>query len=126
MNEHRYVQFLEKAIEFFSLKLNIHGSELYVMLDNARPNVAQIVKNWLREEGATWVKQPPYSLDFNLMDIFRNFETHQRGKSVRNNAGVSELITSFLDQLSPRMLRKEFQKFCEHLTIVSENDGDYI
>ena len=75
VNGDRYVQFLKKATEFFSEKLRVRNSQLFIMHDNARPHVAQVVKNWMREEGVTWIKQPPYSPDFNLMDrfIFRNF-----------------------------------------------------
>lgn len=128
VNGNRYLQFLEKAIQFFSQKLDVHGSQLSVMHDNARPHVAQIVRSWMREEGVAWVKQPPYSPDFNLMDrfIFRNFETHRRGKNASNSAAVSELISEFLNYVSPRLLRKEFQNFRQHLLMVSENDGEYI
>lgn len=128
VNGDRYVQFLEKATEFFSEKLRVRNSQLFLMHDNARPHVAQVVKNWMREEGVTWIKQPPYSPDFNLMDrfIFRNFETHRRGKDASNSAAVSELITDFLVHVSPRLLQKEFQNFCEHLAMVAKNGGDYM
>lgn len=128
VNGVRYLQFLQKATEFFSQKLGVRSSQLSVMHDNARPHVAEIVKNWMREEGVAWIKQPPYSPDFNLMDryIFRNFETHRRGSDVYNSAGVSELISNFLDHVSPHLLRNEYQNFCQHLSKVAENDGDYM
>lgn len=54
---------------------------------------------------------------------FRIFETFWREK---DSAGVSEQKSVFSNPLSPRMLQNEFQNFCDHLTIVTENDGDCI
>ena len=128
VNADCYLQFLETTIEFFSKKLDVPRSQLSIMHDNARPHLAQIVESWMCEKGVNWIKQPPYSPDFNLMDryVFRNFETHRRGKDVSNSVGVSELISKLLDLLSPHMLRNELHKFCQHLAAVSESAGNCI
>ena len=128
VNADCYLQFLETTIEFFSKKLDVPRSQLSIMHDNARPHLAQIVESWMCEKGVNWIKQPPYSPDFNLMDryVFRNFETHRRRKDVSNSVGVSELISKLLDLLSPHMLRNELHKFCQHLAAVSESAGNCI
>ena len=66
----RYFQFLEAAIKLLSQKLNVPGSQLSIMHDNARPHVAQIVKSWMCEKGVNCIMQPAYSPDFNLMDRY--------------------------------------------------------
>jgi len=87
------------------------------MHDNARPHISKIVKNWVVENKITLVTQPPYSPDVNLQDcfIFRNFETFQRERLLRNKDAVSNILKEYLTTLKPTDFSAAFFKSGDYL-----------
>lgn len=71
LNAERYSIFLENLVE------EIDKCKFVIMHDNARPHKANIITKFLKSNKIIAIKQPPYSLDLNLLDrfVFRNMET---------------------------------------------------
>ena len=80
------------------------------------------------ENKITLATQPSYSPDVNLQDcfIFRNFETFQRGRLLRNKDAVSNIVKEYLKALKPTDFSAAFVKLRQHLQSVVDKSRDYL
>ena len=126
VNADRYLQFLKNMIAQFHGRLP--AWEMTIQHDNARPHVAQLVRNWLENHHVTLLKQPPYSPDTNLMDryIFRNYECYRRGINFADAEEVRHNFRAYLDSTSEAKLSDEFETFKNHLQKIIEANGCYV
>ena len=97
--------------------------------DNARPHVAQIVRQWLEHQHVSLLPQAPYSPDTNLMDrfIFRNYEIFRRNTNFETSQEIQQNFIEYVDNsLTNTKLSNEFQSLKEHLQNVINAGGDYV
>ena len=82
------------------------------MYDNARPHVSAAVQNFFQEHNITWIRQPSYSPDMNLMDrfVFRNTEQARNGTCFQNIDDVNQFLATYLNGI-----RRGSLKFLVHV-----------
>ena len=97
------------------------------MHDNARPHVANEVRDFFEEHVIERVAQSPYSPDLNLLDrfVFRNFESSRRNVEFQNVNEIRAHITQFLNSLSDYKMNKQFQDLGHYCQVVIDHGGDY-
>lgn len=122
VNSERYIAFLEQI-----LFVRRQGTST-IMHDNARPHVARLTNDFLRDNDVDRVQQPPYSPDMNLCDryIFRNMEVHRKNTEFTDRNSVLQFLKNYLDQFSRHKLGREFTRLREDLQKIIDLNGDYL
>lgn len=125
----RYIQFLKELFVFFENKHPfLRRENLYLMHDNARPHIAAVVDEFIRNQGVTCLKQPPYSPDYNLMDryIFRNYEVFRRNNSFNSREEVTSCIDAYIATFTKQNFSNQYEHLKTHLQKVIQTNGDYL
>ena len=94
------------------------------MHENARPHVSGAVQ----EHNITWIRQPPYSPDMNLMDrfVFRNMEQARNGTCFQNIDDVNQFLATYLNGIRRGSLINELQRLRTNIQKNINRGGDYI
>lgn len=118
-----YIGFLAEIKQKFR-----SSSGLSIMHDNARPHVSAAVQNFFQEHNITWIHQPPYSPDMNLMDrfVFRNMEQARNGAYFQNIDDVNQFLETYLNGIRRSSLTNELQRLRTDIQKIINRGGDYI
>lgn len=106
----------------------IHLKDLLWQMDNARPHMAQVVKNYLSERQVTTLWQSPYSPDFNLCDrfLFAWLKTDLRKQSYNSHEEVLQAASRIVRSIPEDKLKKAVDELLTHCQEVIDAKGDYI
>ena len=111
------------------IKQKFHcSSGLSMVLDNARLQVSAAVQNFFQGHNITWIHQPPYSPDMNLMDrfVFRNMEQARNGAYFQNIDDLKQFPETYLNGIRRSSLTNVLQRLRTDIQKIINRGGDYI
>lgn len=104
-------------------------SEISLQMDNARPHVAQLFRDFLQERSVTMIWQSPYSPDLNLCDrfLFLWLKNALRGIMTFNSCQeVADASLQVLRGISESALRDQVDLLLDHCQRVIAANGYYV
>lgn len=95
--------------------------------DNARPHIAQPVKNYLENSGWEVLPHPPYSPDIAPSDyhLFRSMQNALSGIRFTSIEGIKNWIDSFLASKNEQFFWRGIHMLPERWEEIIDNDGQY-
>jgi [histone H3]-lysine36 N-dimethyltransferase SETMAR len=106
----------------------IKGDRIILQHDNARPHIAEMTRNKIRELGWEILPHPPYSPDLAPSDyhLFRSLEHFLRGKIFTSEAELETNLWAFFESKPREFYRRGMEKLIERWHNVISNNGRYI
>jgi len=106
----------------------INRKSVVLQHDNARPHVARLTQEKIKELNWEVLPHPPYSPDIAPSDfhLFRSLEHSLRNKTFRNIDDVRAHLESYFSSKPPEFYKEGIQTLSARWQKVLDNDGDYI
>ena len=104
------------------------GRIIYFQEDNARPHMAECVKNYIEPQGWEVLPHPPYSPDLAPSDyhLFRSLSNDLRGRKFTNEDELKSYLQNFFDSKSKSFYEKGIKKLHLRWQEVVNSKGEYI
>jgi len=128
INKELYIAQLHRVNEAIKQKRCDRKGKTILLHDNARPHVAQTVKEKIQELGWEVLQHPPYSPDLAPTDfhLFRSLSNQMSGITFDDEDDLKTWITDFFNTRSEDFWAKGIEKLIERWEKVVNSDGEYI
>lgn len=129
INADRYCETLKKlrrAIQ--NRRRGMLSKGVRLLHDNARPHVARVTQELLKQFGWTVIPHPPYSPDLAPSDyhLFPNLKEHLGGQRFSSDEEVKEEVERYLNSLAVDWFDTGIQKLTQRLQKCVDVNGDYV
>lgn len=125
----RYCKYLEEMHQkLTSLRPALVNRKGPILLqDNARPHVAQMTLQKLRELGYETLPHPPYSPDLSPTDyhLFKHLEQFMRKKNFKDRDAVENAVRAFMDSRNSDFYASGINKLISRWERCVESNGSY-
>ena len=119
---------LEQINEYTYEDREMFGEKLILHFDNARPHIANKVKNYFDENGFERAPQPPYSPDIAPSDffLFGYIKNKLKGRKFNSVDQLLDKVKSILKGIKKKTLEKAFLDWEARLREVIRTNGEYV
>lgn len=106
----------------------VNRKEVILQHDNARPHVARLTHQKMRELGWEVLPHPPYSPDIAPSDyrLFCPLQKYLSGKTFPNLNALKTVLSEYFASKGTYFYERGIQNLPERWSKVIENDGNYI
>ncbi len=129
INSERFISFLKNMQKkFVHERNNLGWSRMILIVDNARPHVSKMTKDFCVSKEVIVLNQPPYSPDYNLCDrwLFSELEKLRRNTNFASVADLKEFLQEALSGLDKDTVRRQLQHLSNDLKAVIDAGGRYL
>jgi histone-lysine N-methyltransferase SETMAR len=127
LTAHKYcIQLSKVAAEL--KKKGLQGSKIYFQHDNAKPHVAGIVKNKIKQLGWELLPHPPYSPDLAPTDyhLFLSLSNDLRNRTFANESALKTYLSDFFNSKSTEFYAKGIRELPKRWQLVIDLNGTYV
>lgn len=127
VNSELYSEQLKHVNQALHLK-GANTSKTKFLHDNARPHIAKITQQKIKEFGWTVLPHPPYSPDLAPSDfhLFRSMQHSLANKHFKNNDEVKLWVSEFFKSQPEDFYRKGIHSLRQRWQRVIDNNGEYL